>query len=251
MGLDVSIGRFMRCNTILGDRDKRFAYWVGARPCKALAIALFILCYVPIAAADGSTSGEQAAAAPRPTKILAFGDSLTAGYGLAAEHSFPAQLQAALAERGHDVEVINSGVSGETTAGGLARLGWALGDDPDAVIVELGANDALRGIEPADTRRNLDAILEQLTERGIVILLAGMRAPPNMGDDYAAEFDAIFPELAQAHGTAYYPFFLDGVAARPELNLSDGLHPNADGVAVIVDGILPHVLRLLDALAVR
>lgn len=186
--------------------------------------------------------------AAEPVKLLVFGDSLTAGYGVAQEASFPAQLQRALAAEGLDVRVINAGVSGDTTAGGRARLAWTLGQgeaEPDAVVVELGANDALRGFDPATTAANLDAILNELKSRGIPTLLAGMRAPPNLGADYARRFDAIYPKLAAAHGVALYPFFLDGVAAVPALNQPDGMHPNAEGVGEIVRRITPAVVKLV------
>ena len=186
-----------------------------------------------------------AAAAAEPVRILALGDSLTAGYGLARPASFPARLGEALGAEGRAVEVINAGISGDTTAGGLARLEWALAGGPDVVILELGANDGLRGLEPASTFANLDAMLTRLAAAGVAVLLAGMKAPPNLGAEYGAEFDAIFPRLAEKHGVAFYPFFLDGVAARPELNQEDGIHPNALGVAVIVERILPHVKALI------
>ena len=178
-------------------------------------------------------------------RILVLGDSLTAGYGLPQEQAFPARLEAALRARGLEVRVLDGGVSGDTTAGGLSRVGWALADRPTHVIVELGANDALRGIEPAVTRANLDGILSRLGAAGVGTLLAGMYAPPNWGREYEAEFRRIYPELAQKHGAAFYPFFLDGVAAEPGLNQRDGIHPNARGVDVIVDRIMPYVLRWL------
>lgn len=184
------------------------------------------------------------AAAQERIRILAFGDSLTAGYGLAQEDSFPAQLQTALRARGIDAEVINAGVSGDTTAGGLARLDWTLASPADFAIVELGANDALRGLDPAAAEANLDAILGRLRQAGIGVLLAGMLAPRNLGPEYGAQFDPIFPRLADRHGVAFYPFFLDGVAGKAELNLPDGMHPNAAGVAQIVRRILPHVVKL-------
>jgi acyl-CoA thioesterase I len=180
-------------------------------------------------------------------RIVALGDSLTAGYGLAAEASFPARLEAELRRRGHDVEVINAGVSGDTTRGGLERLDWAVPEGADAVIVELGANDALRGIDPSATRGNLDSIVEQLVGRGIAVLVAGMQAPPNLGDDYAAAFNAIFPELAERHGVLLYPFFLEGVAAQRHLNQADGIHPNEAGVNVIVEHIIEPVEALIRA----
>ena len=172
-------------------------------------------------------------------------DSLTAGYGLAQDQAFPVRLAAALRARGIEARVINAGVSGDTTAGGRARLDWALADRPTHAIVELGANDALRGVAPAVTRANLDAIVARLRAEGIAVLIAGMYAPPNWGADYAAEFRKIFPDLAAKHDVALYPFFLDGVAADPALNQADGIHPNEKGVAAIVDRILPDVIRLL------
>jgi acyl-CoA thioesterase-1 len=189
-------------------------------------------------------------AAARPLCILALGDSLTAGWGLPEEAAFPAQLHRALAAQGRDVRVIDGGVSGDTTAGGLARLDWALADHPDAVIVELGANDALRGVDPAETTANLDAILARLDRDRLPVLLAGMLAPPNLGKEYGDRFAAIYPRLAKAHGAELYPFFLDGVAGVPLLTQHDGLHPTADGVRVIVRRILPAVTRLLDRAAI-
>lgn len=180
-----------------------------------------------------------------PVRILVLGDSLAAGYGLPADQAFPARLEAALRARGHAVRLINAGVSGDTTAGGRARLDWALTELPEIVIVELGANDAMRGIDPRATRANLDDILTRLKSRGVRVLLAGMLAPPNLGEEFGRDFNAVFPGLARSHNVAFYPFFLDGVAARRGLNQPDGLHPNARGVAVIVDRILPYVVRLL------
>ena len=181
-------------------------------------------------------------------RILALGDSLTAGYGLAQGDGFTDQLERALRDEGYDAVVINAGVSGDTTAGGLARLDWALGGAPDMVIVELGANDALRGIDPAASRANLDAILHELGNRNIPALLAGMLAPRNLGADYVTAFDGMYGDLALEYGVPLYPFFLEGVATEPELNQTDGMHPNAPGVRVIVDGILPDVTVMLDAL---
>ena len=177
-------------------------------------------------------------------RILMLGDSLTAGYGLPFHDGLPARLEAALRERGLDARVIDAGVSGDTTAGGLARLEWALTDRPHAVIVALGANDALRAIDPAVARSNLDRLLGALSERGLPVLLAGMLAPRNLGAEYGARFDAIYPELAERHDALLYPFLLDGVATVPALNQADGLHPNAAGVEVIVERILPSVLCL-------
>ena len=177
-------------------------------------------------------------------RVLMLGDSLTAGYGLASRDGLPARLEAALRARGLDARVIDAGVSGDTTAGGLARLEWALADRPHAVIVALGANDALRAIDPAVARSNLDRLLTALAERGLPVLLAGMLAPRNLGPQYGARFDAIYPELAERHGALLYPFLLDGVATVAELNQADGLHPNEAGVEVIVERILPNVLCL-------
>jgi acyl-CoA thioesterase-1 len=185
------------------------------------------------------------AAAERPVKIVALGDSLSAGLGVAADEAFPAKLARALEANGHTVEMINAGVSGDTAAGGLARLDWSVPEGTEAVILELGANDALRGFDPAVTREALDQILERLKSRGVPVLLAGMRAPPNMGVDYARRFDPIFPELAQKHGVPLYPFFLDKVASEAALNQRDGIHPTAGGVEVIVRGILPKAEELV------
>lgn len=189
--------------------------------------------------------GVPAANAAPPLRLLVLGDSLTAGYGLTAEDGFTAQLQAALKDTGRDVVVLNAGVSGDTTAGGRARIGWALGDKPDAVIVELGANDGLRGLDPKATFDNLDAIIADIRRAGLPVLLTGMLAPPNLGRDYADDFTAIFPRLAKKHGVLFYPFFLAGVAAKPDLNQDDGIHPNPEGVRAIVARILPYVLDLL------
>lgn len=189
--------------------------------------------------------GSVAAEAPKSITILAFGDSLTAGYGLASHEGFAAKLEAALKAKGISARVINAGLSGDTTAGGIARLDWALEPKPDFAIVELGGNDGLRGLDPKETRANLDAILTKLKAKGVPTLLAGMYAPPNMGPDYGKAFNALFPELAAKHGVAFYPFFLDGVAAQRELNQPDGIHPNAKGVDVIVERILPYVLKLI------
>jgi acyl-CoA thioesterase-1 len=177
--------------------------------------------------------------------VVALGDSLTAGFGLGAEAAFPTRLQAALEAKGYAVEIANAGVSGDTASGGLARLDWSVPEGTEAVILELGANDALRGIDPAITRAALDTILKRLAERRMPVLLAGMRAPPNMGADYAGAFDAIFPALAAAHDVVFYPFFLDGVAAERKLNLADGMHPTAAGVDVIVNRILPKAEELV------
>jgi len=177
--------------------------------------------------------------------ILALGDSLTAGLGLPPEDAFPARLEAALRAKGYSVKVVNAGVSGDTAADGLARLDWALDDSVKAVIVELGANDALRGLPPAQAEAALDQILTRLEARHVPVMITGMRAPPNLGPDYAAAFDPIYRRLAAKHGALLYPFYLDGVAAVPGLNQADGMHPNAKGVDVIVARILPSVETLM------
>jgi acyl-CoA thioesterase-1 len=188
-----------------------------------------------------------AAAGPadQPVRIVVLGDSLVAGFGLPSTQAFPAQLERALRARGHAVEVINAGVSGDTTAGGLQRVGWVLPDHTDAVILELGANDALRGLDPGRAKSNLDRIIAAIKERGAEVLLAGMMAPRNMGQDYVRAFDAIYPELAAKYGILLYPFFLDGVALNAKLNIGDGLHPNEEGVGRITVRILPLVEQLI------
>lgn len=178
-------------------------------------------------------------------RILALGDSLTAGYGVAAADAFPLQLERALKAEGYDVAVLNAGVSGDTSAGGKARLDWALADRPQVAIVELGANDGLRGLDPAITEQNLDAILTRLKTARVTVLLTGMRAPPNYGPEYGDTFARMFPRLAQRHQVALYPFFLDGVARDPRLTQPDGLHPTREGVAEIVRRILPSVKGVL------
>ena len=195
---------------------------------------------VALSVAVGAPGEAQAA-----TRILALGDSLTAGFGLSPQESFPVRLQAKLGAAGIDAQVVNGGVSGDTSAGGLARLDWALADHPDVVLVELGANDALRGIDPRLTYANLDKILTRLKAAGAKVMLLGMRAPPNWGRRYQAQFDAIFPDLATKHHVPLYPFFLDGVALDPTLNQSDGLHPTARGVDIITERIAPLVAHLV------
>jgi acyl-CoA thioesterase-1 len=180
-----------------------------------------------------------------PVRLLVLGDSLSAGYGLPHEDGFEAQLSAALHARGHDVRIIDGAVSGDTTAGGLARLDWALGDGADAAIVELGANDGLRGIDPADTEANLTAILARLAARHIPVLLSGMYAMPNLGREYGQAFRAVFDRLKGRRGILFDPFFLQDVAAVPALNQPDLLHPSPDGVKVIVARLVPLVEKLL------
>jgi acyl-CoA thioesterase-1 len=186
-----------------------------------------------------------AMAAEAPIKLVVLGDSLSAGYGLPADQAFPAKLAKALAAEGIAVNVINAGVSGDTASDGLSRLDWSVADGTEAAIVEFGANDALRGIDPALTKSALDKILSKLGDRHIPVLLAGMQAPRNMGPDYVKAFDAIYPALASTHPVVFYPFFLDGVATDSKLNQADGLHPNAAGVDAIVARILPRVEELI------
>lgn len=181
------------------------------------------------------------AAAAAPLRLMVIGDSLTAGFGLPLEQAFPAQLEAALRRNGHAVTVLNAGVSGDTTAGGKARLAWALADKPDAVILELGANDGLRGIDPKEIYANLSAMLTTLKARAIPVFLSGMFAPPNLGAAYGEEFRAVYARLARDFEVPLQQFFLDGVAMKPELNQADGFHPNAAGVAVMVERILPQL----------
>jgi acyl-CoA thioesterase-1 len=182
----------------------------------------------------------------QPVTILGFGDSLMAGYGLPDGDAFPTRLEAALRDAGYDVTVINAGVSGDTTAGGAARLAWSLSQVPDAAIVELGGNDGLRGIPTPETRRNLEAILAALADQDIPVLFTGMLAPPNMGREYGADFAAVFTDLAAEHDVIFYPFFLDGVASDLALNQPDGIHPNREGVDAIVGRILPYAKKLVE-----
>ena len=191
--------------------------------------------------------GLSPAKAVDPIRLMVLGDSLTAGYGLPERDAFPSKLQAALRLSGINAKVINAGVSGDTTAGALARISWALSDKPTHVLVELGANDALRGIDPRTTRRNLGAIVEKLQAAGVKVMLAGMYAPPNWGKEYAVDFRRLYPDIAKKYGIGIYPFFLDGVAAERTLNQPDGIHPNEKGVTIIVKRILPSVRRLLGA----
>ena len=186
-------------------------------------------------------------AAAEPYRIVGFGDSLMAGFGLNPGEGFTEKLQAALKARGRDVEVINAGVSGDTTSGGLSRLDWSVPDGTRLVILELGANDMLRAVTPDITEKNLDAMLAKLKDRKIPVLLAGMRAAPNLGADYQARFDAIYPRLAEKYGAALYPFFLDGVAGDSKLVLEDGMHPSAKGIDIMVERILPMLEKLIAA----
>jgi acyl-CoA thioesterase-1 len=201
-------------------------------------LSLLILLVVSMTPAHSADSDER-------FTLLVLGDSLTAGYGLDQADAFPARLEVALAERGHEVRVMNAGVSGDTSAGGLRRLGWALADNPDLVMIELGANDALRGLDPEQTRDNLARIITTLKQKNIKILLAGMQAPRNLGAAYTTHFDRIYPELAEEFAIPLYPFFLEGVATDPFLNQADGIHPNRFGVDVIVSKIIPTLEPLL------
>jgi acyl-CoA thioesterase-1 len=217
---------------------------VPPRTLSANMVLRVLLCNCLIAALATAAAG---APAPRPLRIVVLGDSLVAGFGLKPSQAFPAQLERTLTARGHAVEVINAGVSGDTTAGGLQRVTWAVPDGTDAVIVELGANDALRGLDPGRAKLNLERIIAIVRARGAQVLLAGMMAPRNMGEDYVRAFNAIYPELAAKDGVLLYPFFLDGVALDAKLNIGDGLHPNDEGVSKITQRILPFVERLIES----
>ena len=206
-----------------------------------LALALMV--------AGTAVAETSAGSGATPVKMVVLGDSLSAGLGLPAPSAFPARLQNALKSKGISVDMVNAGVSGDTSSGGRDRLDWSVPEGTQAVIVELGANDALRGIDPAVTRAALSDILARLKARKISVLLCGMLAPPNYGSDYAARFDAIYPELAKAFGVPLYPFFLDGVATDARLNQADGIHPTAEGVDVIVKNILPAVQALVGTIS--
>ena len=186
-----------------------------------------------------------------PIRLVALGDSLSAGYNLPQEAAFPVALERALKAKGYKVEIANAGVSGDTSAGGLDRLDWSVPDGTDGVILELGANDMLRGLDPAGTRKNIEAIVERLKSRNIPVMLAGMYASRNLGPDYVQKFDSIYPDIAKKHDLVLYPFFLDGVAGDRSLNLPDGLHPTAKGVEIIVERILPSVESFLARLSQR
>jgi len=199
--------------------------------------------------AGGPALAEDApAVATRPIKIVVLGDSLSAGLGLSAHDAFPAKLQKSLKDKGIDIDIGNAGVSGDTSSGGRDRLEWSVPEGTEGVIVELGANDALRGIDPAVTRAALSDIVSRLKSRGIAVLLCGMLAPPNYGSDYAARFNSIYPDLAKSFGVALYPFFLDGVAADTKLNQADGIHPTSAGVDIIVSRMMPTVEAFLSSI---
>lgn len=207
-----------------------------------------MLLFFAIFSAKESLAEVKATSEKEQMTLVVLGDSLSAGYQLDSTDAFPAKLQKALTERDYKVHVINAGVSGDTSSGGLARLEWSISPNTNAVIIELGGNDALRGIDPHLTRDNINAIIENLQQRNIAVLLTGMLAPPNLGSEYSQAFNSIFPNAAKRHNVFFYPFFLDGVAGNSDLNLPDGIHPTASGVDVIVERILPQVEHLLDNL---
>jgi acyl-CoA thioesterase-1 len=227
--------------------------WMHTRPTRRdLAQVVGMLLLVNVFVAAGSIASAPAwAQAAKPLHIVALGDSLSSGYGLKPAQSFPAQLQKQLNARGHNVVVTNAGVAGDTTAAGLDRLAWSVPNDADAVIVEFGANDMLRGIDPKQARANLEKMIAALKKRRVAVLLTGMRSLANWGEAYAHDFDAIFPDLAREHDLIYYPFFLDGVAMDAKLNLDDGLHPSGKGIAEIVNRIMPKVEELITRAAAR
>ncbi len=210
--------------------------------CAAMLATAFaaVIATLPAAQAQG-----------QPIRLVALGDSLSAGYNLPQEAAFPTVLERALKAKGYKVEVTNAGVSGDTSSGGLDRLDWSVPDGTDGVILELGANDMLRGLDPAGTRKNLEAIVERLKSRNIPVMLAGMVASRNLGPAYVQKFDSIYPDIAKTHDLVLYPFFLDGIAGDRSLNLPDGLHPTAKGVEIIVERILPSVESFLARLAQR
>ena len=215
-----------------------FAATVNSRIAALLALVLCL--------AAGAGHAQSGPAQSGAVKIAILGDSLAAGYGVKPEQAFPARLQAGLQRRALNVMILNHGVSGDTTAGGVERVDWMLADKPDIVLVELGANDALRGSDPASAERNLDAIITKLKDAGVTVWLAGMLAPRNYGPEYAAQFDGLYKRLAEKHGVPLYPFFLDGVAQDPALNQADGIHPNPRGVDIMVERILPFITKNLD-----
>jgi acyl-CoA thioesterase I len=212
-------------------------------------VHMLVLSVVLMTAANSALAQAPAPAAAKPIKMVVLGDSLSAGLGLAAADAFPQKLQNALKAKGIAVDMINAGVSGDTSSGGRDRLDWSIPQGTDAVIVELGANDALRGTDPKITRAALADILTELKARKIAVLLCGMLAPPNYGSDYSAQFDAIYPDLAKSFAVPLYPFFLEGVATDAKLNQADGMHPTAEGVDVIVKNMLPTVQAFLGAMS--
>ena len=222
-----------------------FAIWVEGRLTSFVHILVLTMA---LTAAASATAGSPAGTDARPIKMVVLGDSLSAGLGLSASDAFPARLQKALKDKGINVEMSNAGVSGDTASGGRDRLDWSVPEGTQAVIVELGANDALRGLDPAVTRAALSDILTRLKARNIAVMLCGMMAPPNYGRDYAQRFNTIYPDLAKSFGVPLYPFFLDGVAADAKLNQADGIHPTPQGVDIIVNNIMPTVEAFLGPL---
>src|SRR5580692_5185233 len=216
-----------------------------------LFVHMLVLSVVLMTAANGAWAQAPAPAAAKPIKMVVLGDSLSAGLGLAAADAFPQKLQKSLKDKGIEVDMINAGVSGDTSSGGRDRLDWSIPEGTQAVIVELGANDAMRGTDPAVTRKALTDIVRRLKARGIAVMLCGMLAPPNYGADFAARFNTIYPDLAKSSGVSLYPFFLEGVAADAKLNQADGMHPTAEGVEVIVRNILPTVQAFLSSISRR
>lgn len=211
-----------------------------SRRCHNVAALLGVMLITLLSAVSHAQTRNQV-----PIRLLVFGDSLVAGYSLPPDAAYPAQLEKALKAKGVNVTTMNAGVSGDTTAAAASRLDWALADKPTHVIVELGANDMLRGLAPEQARTNLDAILTKLKQANLPVLLMGMLAAPNLGADYGRRFNSIYPDLAARHGVPLYPFFLEGVAGDAKLNLGDGIHPTRDGVAIMVERTLPHILRFL------
>lgn len=225
-------------------RSAPASYWdCGVAVHLSALLVLLVACAV--------AKAQSAAMSDAPVRIVALGDSLTAGLGLPVNASFPARLESALRKKGIAVEITNAGVSGDTAAGGLTRLDWSVPPGTDAVIVELGGNDMLRGIDPKVTRAALAEILQRLKERHIAVLLAGMRAAPNLGADYGRKFESMYSELAAKDGVALYPFFLDGVAGEAKLNQSDGVHPTAAGVEEIVRRMLPEIEELVSRVRMK
>jgi acyl-CoA thioesterase-1 len=207
------------------------------------------MCLIVACIMGASPAAAQAPDAGKPIKLVVLGDSLSAGYGLAAAAAFPTRLQKALQDKGIATEMVNAGVSGDTTSGGLGRLDWSVPDGTQGVILELGANDALRGVDPKVPRQALTDIITRLKARNVPVLLCGMLAPPNYGNDYADKFNAIYPDLAKQFGVPLYPFFLEGVAGNTSLALADGMHPTAEGVDIVVKNILPSVEAFIGTLS--
>src|ERR1700688_2950460 len=230
-------------------RARSYGTSAGAVERRALLFVHILVLGLLLTTGGTAFAQTAAAAATKPIKMVVLGDSLSAGLGLSASYAFPARLQKSLEAKGISVDIINAGVSGDTSSGGRDRLDWSVPEGTEAVILELGANDALRGIDPAVTRAALTDILTRLKARKIAVLLCGMVAPPNYGSDYSARFNAIYPDLAQAFQVPLYPFFLEGVASEARLNQADGLHPTAEGIDLIVKNILPAVQAFLGTIS--